>query len=61
MRIGALRTGLFADAETVDAAVAVLEAGHRVRRVETPADAADDAAWDDTLAALLGADLVVTI
>lgn len=61
MRVLVLDVNLFPDRETVQAAVAQLAAGNEVRRRSAPAVDAADSDWDQVLAEVLTAELVVTL
>lgn len=61
MRVLVLDVKLFPDRETVTAAVARLAAENEVRRRSAPAAGATDAEWDQVLAEVRAADLVVTL
>ncbi len=60
MKILALHTGLFPDRQTLDAGVRELEADNDVQRIDLPSNNEDAAAWDDTLTAILAADMILT-
>lgn len=60
MNILALRTGLFPDADTVDAALAALKGAHEVAWMDATRPEMGDGAWDAVLAAILAADLIIT-
>ena len=60
MRILVLDVGLLPDSETVVAAVARLAAKNEVRR-KAPAADASNSEWDQVLAEVRAADLVVTL
>lgn len=60
MRILVLDVGLFPDRETVVAAVGQLAAKNEVRR-KAPAADAGDGEWDQVLAEVRAADLVITL
>lgn len=60
MRVLVLDVNLFPDRETVQAAVTQLSAGNEVRRRSAPAGDADSE-WDQVLAEVRAADLVVTL
>ena len=57
-----LNTGVFPDAETVAQAISVRETAQRVIRVDVCSVAKNDTAqWDAAVAAILEADLIVTL
>ena len=62
MKILELNTGLFPDAETVRGAIATLEGGNGIERVDASGLSQDDEdGWAAVAAAVLSADLVVTL
>ena len=61
MEILILDTGLFPDRETVAAAIAELESGSGVERLDIAGIGADEAAWDGVARAVLAAGKVITI
>jgi hypothetical protein len=61
VRVLVLDVGLFRDREAVQAAVTQLAEGNEVRRRNAPAAGAADSEWDQVLAEVLAADLVVTL
>jgi hypothetical protein len=62
MTILELKTGLFPDAERVDAAVETLRGTHTVERADTTGLAPDDTdGWAQVVRAILSADQVVTL
>jgi hypothetical protein len=56
-----LDVGVFPDRETVKAAVTQLAAGNEVRHRSAPAAEDGDSEWNQVLAEVLAADLVVTL
>ncbi|MDQ2089747.1 hypothetical protein [Marimonas arenosa] len=62
MKIVELKTGLFPDAGTVEAALAHLRGDQEVERKDlTGLTLESKDAWDDVAGAILAADLVVTL
>lgn len=61
MKILALNTGLFPDAQTVTAALRRMEAAHRVVAIDVRRRDMTDEAWDGVIDAILGSDLTITI
>jgi hypothetical protein len=60
MNIVQLNTGLFPDAQTVEAALRQTTATHRVNVVDIRPRDLQESDWDGVIAALLAADLVVS-
>ncbi|MCF8151522.1 MAG: hypothetical protein K9J80_12330 [Sulfuritalea sp.] len=60
MNIVQLDTGLFPDAQTVIAALRQATPTHRVEVVDVQRRNMQDSDWDGVIAALLGADLIVS-
>jgi hypothetical protein len=60
MNIVQLNTGLFPDAQTVEAALRQTTATHRVNVVDIRRRDLQESDWDGVIAALLAADLVVS-
>ena len=56
-----LATGLFADAATVEKALATLEDSDRIVRRVVKRDTMNEAAWDCLLGDILGAELIITL
>lgn len=56
-----LNTGLFPDARTVSAALRQLAETHRVETMDIRHRDGDDATWDRVVAAIVAADLVVSV
>ena len=56
-----LATGLFADAATINEALATLEACGRIVRRDVTPDTMNEAAWDRLLGDILGTDLIITL
>jgi len=60
MNIVQLNTGLFPDAQTVIAALRQVVAAHRVDIIDIRSRDMREGDWDRVIAAILGADLVVS-
>lgn len=60
MKLLVLRTGLFPDADAIDAALAAPHGAHEVARADATRPDMGDGAWDAVLAAILAADLIIS-
>jgi hypothetical protein len=60
MNIVQLNTGLFPDAQTVEAALRQMAATHRVAAIDIQRLDLQESDWDGVIAAILAADLVVS-
>ncbi len=62
MKVVQLNTGLFPDAERVEAGIKTLQSANDVETLDIAAlDPKDDTAWEKIATAVLGADLIVTL